>query len=132
MEYLNKIIDFFNTEEITDDTLKIKRNDFETILIMADNKIITKFGNFKDYESLYKILVKKYNEHVTNKIIEKLKTVCSDCKITYRLGNIKIKYENSYINIDKDKNIRTFIDKKHFKKFLEIQNKLFETGIINA
>jgi len=132
MEYLNKIINFFKTEEVAEDTLKVERNGFEAVIITANDKLITKFGNFKNYKTLYRTLIRKYNEYVANEIIEKLKNICSDCDIIYKSGTIKIKYENSYINIDRENNIRAYIEKKHFKKFLHIQNKLFETGILNA
>jgi len=131
MDYLNKIINFFKVEEISEDALKIERSGFEAVILIVNDKFLTKFGRYDSYEKLYRTLLKKYNEYVSNEVMKKLKDLCPDCEVLYRGGVIKIKYYDSYININKNI-VKTFIRKEHYEKLLGIQNKIYELGLLYA
>jgi hypothetical protein len=131
MEYLNKIMHLFSVEEITDDSLKISKDDFEVVVLEINDKLFTKFGQVKDYEKLYKLLLKEYNKHLEQKIEEKIKLICKDCKIKITKSNIKIFIDESYLLIQNN-SVKLFTTKDKFNKFLEIQNKLYEIGLIDA
>jgi len=133
MGYKDKIKKFFNVNEISEDVMKIEKNGFKISITTVNNKLICKIGKFDSYATLYRALIKNYYEYIANELPKELKKICPDCEILYKnktSPKLEIKYKNSYIYIKRN-TIEIYFEKEIFKKFLEIQKKLYEMNIIN-
>jgi hypothetical protein len=123
MNVINELEKIFEINKINEYTYIIKKNDFEITLMINEKKYVTPFFETKKENVLINKLVNLYHKYVEKTIVKSISEICNDCEIKVINNKIKISYKDSYLIIFKN-NIKSFIKKEHFKKFLEIQEKL--------